>query len=305
LSQDHNNEEEKTIRCECGLPIFGAIMKNKDAEERAEGKSTPTHEERQLTLQTKILRTQIGLLFFGLIGAGIGGWQANISQQSADTSDKSVLLAQKSERESRRASEDQARQSAKAFDASIDNFKLEQRPWISIRSVDTPGLVGPFKQQGTTWTRMRFDSVEVKLTNSGRTPALNISQSVLVTDRGWLDKVPTYESAIKERDKAEKELKATGKAPAYRTWVIETRQHNGWIVAPDDTQKATVVPDDLSFDLYKARNNRPGNNIRDIVYVIGYFTYYDVLSPKKHTTKFCLESNGAAFQLCHDGNWME
>ena len=100
MSQDHNDEEEKPLHFEGGVPIFSPPPQDKDVEDRKERKAQRTYEDRQIALQRGTLWTQIGLVVFGIIGGGIGIWQARVAQQSADTSDKSVLLAQKAERDS-------------------------------------------------------------------------------------------------------------------------------------------------------------------------------------------------------------
>lgn len=62
-----------------------------------------------------MLLTQIFLVLFGLAGAVVSMRQANIAQLSADSADRSVSLAQKSERDARLLGEKQLTQSHEQF----------------------------------------------------------------------------------------------------------------------------------------------------------------------------------------------
>lgn len=105
------------------------------------------------------------------------------AQESADTADKSILLAQKTERDSRKSTEDQARQSGKALDASIDNFRQDQRAWVSVKNAR---LTKPFSTTEKA-------QVTVLVTNTGHTPALKMYFSC----RGMkLDAEPTCDSHL-------------------------------------------------------------------------------------------------------------
>lgn len=131
MSHDGNNEEEKALHYESGIPIFSPPLKDQDAEQRAECKATRTYEDRQATLQDRMLLTQIALVIFGLVGTGVSIWQAKTAQESADTSDKTVLLAQKANRE-------QSRQSALTLKTTIDQFQLENRAYLSVEPPISP-----------------------------------------------------------------------------------------------------------------------------------------------------------------------
>jgi hypothetical protein len=131
------------------------------------------------------------LVLFTTLGTAISIWQARIAQrssaaaekgadaaqQSSDTSDKAVLLAKKSEREARKSSEDQGRQSEKALKATIDNFHLEQRAWVSPAGIrKTPNEV-----------------IEIRFKNTGRTPAIR-----QISARGQTTDITTIPNVDKE-----------------------------------------------------------------------------------------------------------
>jgi hypothetical protein len=185
LSQDRNNDEEKTVHYESGVAIFSPPPKDQDAEQRAERKAARTYEGRQISIQRNMLWTQIGLVAFGLLGTGTGLWQARISQISSDTSDKAVLLAQKSERDSRKSGEDQARQTAKALNTTIENFQFDERPWVIIGTVGQVTDIPGYQIGGT-------------VINVGRSPAFHLRTISKFTMQRLNDPEPAFEFSVKE-----------------------------------------------------------------------------------------------------------
>ncbi len=142
LPEDRDEAKQAIHYDAAGIPILGPPPKDRDAEETAERKAHRTYEDKQTALQVRILITQVGLLLLGLIGAGVSLWQSRIAQESADTSDKAVLLAQKSERDGNRVSERQIRQSEDSLKAALaanqiseDAFRLSSQPWVGLKRV--------------------------------------------------------------------------------------------------------------------------------------------------------------------------
>jgi hypothetical protein len=120
LATQNNGEEQPHYHLDSGIPIFTPALEDPDPQKRADREAEKSYKDEQLALQRKIFWTQVGLVVFGLLGAGVSIWQATTSQYAADTSDKAVLLAQKTQR-------DQERQSNKVLQTTIDNFHLDQR----------------------------------------------------------------------------------------------------------------------------------------------------------------------------------
>ena len=136
MTEENNKSEEKNIHFEAGIPILSPAPEDENAEKRRDRKAQRTYEDRQLSLQRRILLTQIGLVLFGIAGAGISVWQARTAQQSADTSEKAVFLAQKTDRQSIKAAEDQQRLGGKSLQATINDFHQEQRPWVGVENAE-------------------------------------------------------------------------------------------------------------------------------------------------------------------------
>lgn len=269
MSQDHNNDEEKAIHYESGVPIFSPPPKDKDAEQRVEREATRTYEDRQISIQRQILRTQIGLVVFGLIGAGIGLWQASVSQQSADTSDKSVLLAQKTERDSAKAS-------ATALKQTRDDFVLDQRPviWMSPPKDGAKELDGiQFDQspltQGTTLGQVVW---QWHFMNYGRSPANNIG----------------LHSFIK-----------VGENPEEPTFGAKKHAGTGAPMPPGKIDYAATISHALERAEYE-KAFRAGN-----ITIRGYLTYSDI-SGNKYETDFCLRQLATgALAYCENRNYIK
>jgi hypothetical protein len=269
LSQDRNDEEEKVIHYESGVPIFGPPPKDQDAEQRAEREAARTYEDRQISLQKQILWTQIGLVVFGLIGAGIGLWQANISQQSADTSDKSVLLAQKSERSSAKAS-------SLALKQARDNFVLDQRPviWMSPPRDGARELDGiEFAQSPLTRGTTRGQVVwQWHFMNYGRSPANKI----------------ILHSFIK-----------VGENPEESTFGAKKHDPMGTPLPPGKIDYAATASQVLERAEYDSAVHAEKISIRGII------TYWDI-SGNQYETDFCLRQlESGATTYCEKGNYIK
>jgi hypothetical protein len=146
LSEKHNNDESPYVHLESGMPIFTPALKDPDPQKRADRESEKSYKEEQNSLQRKIFWTQVGLAVFGLFGIGVSLWQAKTAQESADTSDKAIILAQKSEREARLMSEKQLAENQAQFGETLRQMKEQagsarltaenalaiQRPWLRM-----------------------------------------------------------------------------------------------------------------------------------------------------------------------------
>jgi len=188
LTDEQNQEKERHVHLERGIPIFTPPLEDPDPQKRREREAEATYRDNQLSLQRNILLTQIGLVFFGLLGAGIGIWQANSARYSVEIADRSVLLAQKTERDSRVISEKQLTEAAKQFDETLrqmanqtnaqrdsakaavdgvkavhDQMRLDQRAWVAAYKMESVIPKGSQIPVGAN----------VLYSNTGRTPAFN------------------------------------------------------------------------------------------------------------------------------------
>jgi hypothetical protein len=148
------------------------------AREEAEKNTEQTYKDRQLALNSRMVWFTLALFVCTLITAFINGIQTYVanksansardaaiaSQQASDTADKSVLLAQKSERDSRRDSE-------AALAQNRDQFQQAQRPYLWQVSA-----VGSDKSNMQyTWGTEEGNpdmSVTIKIQNFGQSPAI-------------------------------------------------------------------------------------------------------------------------------------
>jgi hypothetical protein len=174
LSDQEHNNEPTPLHFEGG----GIVIDKPKSEEEITRKAREDEDHEFKRDQVKTNRRLTRLNFFLVIGTfcglGIGVWQSKVSQQSADTSEKSVLLAQKTERDSRKSGEDQIRQSATALDATKNQFIQDQRPYLwydddeMVRTKSQPWIDGSsngdFNAGKLSWS--------IWIRNFGKSPAI-------------------------------------------------------------------------------------------------------------------------------------
>lgn len=262
MAQDSNNDKEKTIHYESGVAIFSPPPKDQDAEQRAERRAARTYEDRQIAIQNRILWTQIALVLFGVIGAGVGIWQAKTAQESSDTAQISVLLAQKTQRESRKATEQQARQSDNVLKANIENFHVEQRAWVGVQSA-APIMPGPDGRK--IYIRPNSPpAIPIVLLNSGKTPALKVSvRAASEIVKMGTEPNTTYTKATKGWDHAKGVVQPNGNA------FLEIPYEKGIL---DATTVDAIIRG------------------TSVMYFYGFINYEDVFGGK-HQTTFCFFMN--------------
>ena len=286
MSQDGNNEEEKYVHSEGGIPIFGPTPRDKDAEKRAEQKAARSYEDRQISIQRQILLTQIGLVVFGLIGAGIGLWQASISRSAADAATVAAN-ASKSAADTASQTLNEMRTGSGAQDThtlaqqavtqatqttnlatetktisaqAMDNFQMGQRAWVLI---DTLQFRSPLIANN-------FAFIDMTTANVGQSPALKKSQTGGVSTTGEVchlvsvpvDKVSSHTMGLGQKS-----------AVALMTVRLDSR-----------------CVDALNHELAQ-------------LFVKGTITYTDVFK-RPHFTNYCAEYDSLSHQLviCKDGN---
>ena len=149
--------------------------------------------------------------------------------------------------------------SANAAKASTDAMRLEQRAWISINKI--------LCKKGDNFSPFR---VEIKLGNTGRTPAKRVAA------------------------KTEIILEAAGKIPIFT--FIDPEGSGQTLIFPNGEQQTYV-----SADLHANASNIA--NGKKIIWVYGKVTYQDI-SNVAHWIKFCFyfepEDNGFYAHLEHN-----
>lgn len=162
MSDDNQRDEQPKVHYVGGIPLFPSAEDLANAKEDAEARRERAYKDQQLSTNRKIANFTFALFVCTSVMGLITAWQTRIAQESANTSEKSVLVAQKGERDSRKSSEDQARQSASVLQATIDQFHQDQRAWVSRTSVK---LTKPYSLDSN-------GEITIALANTGKTPAL-------------------------------------------------------------------------------------------------------------------------------------
>ena len=288
-------------------------------------------DDRQYRIQKSLKRATwcafFAAVFYG--GVAVYQWREMVAATGA---------AQQAVQESRL----NRQQSEKSFNATVEQFRLEQRAWVGVTGVETKDG----KDESGDFSAAR---VLVALVNSGNTPALKISVSspIAVRRKFGDDKIPDFgverqmqeaklrkddATARKAFEQAERKLKEQNTRiaksnPAFAKQLEEGRRlqedsmrptprHNiiraGGVLAPHappfSFEALSVAT--ARWDYQVSFVGRDGTRVYDpeIIYVLGEITYVDVFSPERHRTKFCLmhrPRSGPDFVICPEGNWMD
>ena len=232
----------------------GGILIDKPKSDEEIARETRESEDREFKRdQVKTNRRLTWFTLFLVLGT-FGGlaatiWQSSISQESADTSEKSVLLAQKSERNSVRAN-------ALALKQSEDNFVLDERPvvWLTPKKDGAPELDGiEFDQVNPTKPSSGQVVWQWHFMNYGRSPANNI----------------LFHSFIKVGDRPEE--------PTYRA---KKHKGSGGPMPPGKIDFAATISSPLERAEFDSAARAGKITIRGII------TYSDI-SGHKYETDFC------------------
>jgi hypothetical protein len=270
---------------ESGAVIFD---KPKNQEEIArETRENEQHEFARAQVSTnKKLAWFTGLLVVGTFsGLAIGIWQASISQRAANAAKDAVDVASRTLAETQTSNARQAEltekarvsseeSSKQAFQATIDNFHHEQRAWVGPIEM---GINEPPIHVGSRLV------ATIVLTNSGKTPALNVS--TLAAIAFWDKRLPVD--------------------PHFK--IDNTDQPSNSVIQPGMKETITTLP--ISSPLNSGAGVVGTNDLAEIesgesiVYVFGRITYRDVFQ-KEHRTTFCgfLNRNLTTLRACKTYN---
>ena len=221
----------------------------------------------QTTLANKLMVITTAIVAFGtLFYAGIAIFQWLLMKESAKQTSVQIdkLIA-----ESRRiadTSNETANQAKRALDATIENFRLEQRAWVGPTEVQT--ITGAKEGQ-------QF-RVSVSILNNGKTPAFRY-------------KSVAYIRILNSKDTPILPDKIVNKA----------MQETSAVMYPGMTFKTTP---EVSKPLSKIDIENLVNG-KSVIYLIGIATYEDVFG-QPHYSKFCMYLAPDLTQLkpCDNGN---
>jgi len=175
-----------------------------------------------------------------------------------------------------------SRNASRALTASIENMRLEQRAWMGVIDV---------RANGSQFESGAFSvgSVDIVIYNSGRTPAINVSDMVYtVTSQSRSEPIPDYDAITAEI------ARRFGNIPAVASRGNPTVRLGG--ILPQGVPRTITIA---------AGGTRFGTNERG--YIVGKFTYRDIFGDTpSHTTKFCVmqTDDNRGMAICPDGNLM-
>lgn len=194
---------------------------------------------------------------------------------------------------------DQARKSSeegskRSLQAAIDQFRQDQRAWVSIGAVETVGKIVPIADQ-LSFGYFLFPPVNIQITNTGKTPALKLAKVAFFVRKDPMSQPPDYDIELAKL-KADKTTSGV-----YGPFVGDVG-----VLAPTAIHTLALTNDSFSFQIVKP-GPHPGPTVPlpGTLYLLGKLTYYDIFTAKQRTTKFCLWSNGEPFRVCSKGNWMD
>ncbi len=168
--------EQPPLHYEGAIPIIPGEAEREQTARQAEQIAEREYKQRQMAIQAGILKTQIALVAFGIVGAGIGIYQAHTARINADAANSAAQTARDTliEIQKNAASstgqfniqlgklDDSVKQSSRLADATEKanaNILGADRPWISGWMQVSDFDAG--KKPTFTWT----------FTNTGKRPA--------------------------------------------------------------------------------------------------------------------------------------
>jgi hypothetical protein len=171
--------------------------------------------------------------------------------------------------------------SDKALKATTDNFHLEQRPWVGLQDVRCDQCtikIEPNKTTGEISGTLTIGHLFGVMTNTGKTPALNVVVRYGMEGVSISDPIPTWDN-LEERIKK---------------------------YSPDIRYRESVMPPNGTEPIELTGGISMGQRRSQLSYIVGKITYSDI-NGDEHTTMFCLVNGvgDASYFDCISGNEMK
>ncbi|MEW6600932.1 MAG: hypothetical protein AB1499_08170 [Nitrospirota bacterium] len=217
----------------------------------------------QTTLANQLMVITTAIVAFGTVFyviVAIFQWQLmkEAGEQTSDQMNKVIAEA----RRIADISSDSAKQAKDALDATIDNFRLEQRAWVGVEGVLPPEYKDGNKKIYVKSGQPMKTGVTIK--NTGKTPALKIQS--IVSMFYWMSNhkfVPTFDKQVKGAERPSTTVLQPG-----GTYIL---------IAPPIPEEGVINEADIANI----------TNSRQILYIAGKITYEDVFN-RQHSTFFCM-----------------
>jgi hypothetical protein len=256
---DNNPEQElPKPHYEKGLPIFPSPQDKAKAEEQAKERGDKSYKDRQIALDSRMVFFTGALFICSLITGGINCYQSWVANKSADAAKTSAETAQKT------------------LTHSIEAFRVDERSWVVIGSIDkTPLIVTGHPSRPEAFI------YKIWLKNVGKTVARNVH--VLVTEPVDTGMLMFSEQGIRM---TQDQLFRQNDDPSKRS--ITPYKNGPQTIAPGATAVAPIEA------------NSP--YIGSFQYVIGRIDYFDAFNTS-HWTHFCFSiTGGGELAYCQYGN---
>ncbi len=257
LSAEDIDERREEMHREGDAILLPNRLEQVEREQAEARKRDKEYKDEQLRLNKWMARFTGALVLTAIIAGGVSTYQAKVARQSADAALISAKAAESALEEMKKSSADthalaeaaktQAINTGKAVDATVEQSRLDQRAWVGPKFTASIRIVAG--EVGVS---------EVIITNTGRTPALNVWVKATNTVQG-IDETPTFN--YPERPTARPKFGA---------------------ISPGDGQKIVVQSvGPVSADLVDQLRNK-----QRIFRYYGLIHYEDIFGGT-HETKFC------------------
>jgi hypothetical protein len=240
-------------------------------------------------------------VFIGLYVAGVYHGQLLVMQGQLGEIIKQFPEIQKSANANVKAAD----QTEKAVHNAAEDFRLDQRAWIGIETLNAradPQSSGNFRLQA-----------DIILKNTGKTPAIRMGGEMMLLERSRKEPIPEFDreaaaSAKELKERLQGIIKRTPKesraslAAQLRNVGAQTVIPKGNVLAPEATRAISLIP--FVFLVPDPVQDKLNPRVR---YILAKFTYFDIFQTKERSTKVCVMWRGGTSQpqICPEGNWMD
>jgi hypothetical protein len=317
LADERKNSEEPPPHYEGGIPILPGPADREQAERAREKEYEREYKQAQTSLQRGIFITQVFLVFFGIIGAGVSYYQSTMARQAAEQAKRAADLASDAfdaaygehgvaERTMGQmvgqtaAGIKSANAAKKAADTARDAFTKGSRPWVGpIGSLTlTQPMLNQTQRNGDKILVVKNISDKFNLKNFGKDPALFVSSVTQIVEPSLVSDAAALTAQV-----AKTQLQACLNADKQAV----SKAIPGQVVFPDDTSEFEELANGLARNIPVAQFDEKRDTGSDAPLMLaGCISYRDQFKVIHHT-RTCFISNvpaiklttGSQLRICH------
>lgn len=194
LTEDREKEDQHELHFERGIPILPGKAEREEHARHTEQKEEREFKKEQSAIQRGIFRTQLALVVFGILSAGVSAYQAWTAKLSADAARQSSEVAvnqfwqavgninwlantmDRSQKVIETGIKDSNSQAKQVLQTDREGIRLEERPWVSIVSLESAGPIA--RGIDTSGHKTADIPVQYRIQNSGKSPAIATNLSI-------------------------------------------------------------------------------------------------------------------------------